>query len=139
MHRDIDIDIDTDMDIASSLYFVSLGLRHLSRPPPPPPDSGVRFNLTPPRIFRVASLAFQRGASDAAAYLNALVNIFGLTAALTHVPELIALCPEKQKYAFDFIYLLLLIYLNALVNLSAPKRKSTLLILSPSLHSYVLG
>ncbi|EOD24519.1 hypothetical protein EMIHUDRAFT_206484 [Emiliania huxleyi CCMP1516] len=50
-------------------------------------------------LFKVASLAFQRGASDATAYIAAFVHVFGNEAALVHLPELIALCPDAPKQA----------------------------------------
>lgn len=49
------------------------------------------------KLFKIASLAFQRGSSDTSAYLSAFINIFSLEAALAHLPELIALCPEQSK------------------------------------------
>jgi hypothetical protein len=49
------------------------------------------------KMFKIASLAFQRGSSDTSAYLSAFINIFSLEAALAHLPELIALCPEQSK------------------------------------------
>jgi hypothetical protein len=49
------------------------------------------------KMFKIASLAFQRGSTDTSAYLAAFTNIFGLEAALAHMPELIALCPEQAK------------------------------------------
>mmetsp|Transcript_4427 Transcript_4427/g.6600 ORF Transcript_4427/g.6600 Transcript_4427/m.6600 type:complete len:484 (+) Transcript_4427:34-1485(+) len=48
-------------------------------------------------LFKIASLAFQRGSSDAAAYLSAFINIFGAETANIHFSEIIALCPEKSR------------------------------------------